>query len=347
MGFIKFKFEEEEPEEPLFGTGDNEDRLEHMKVDKAFARSGDKDDDFVLDWEKRLGFSKNPFLNEILSPIEKFISGYKGEKEKLNLFVIEKKHFGTICAPNGYGKSTILCWLAKQLKKHSKKVIVISLKGKNLQEGRGFLNILLDPFTSIFQIGTKKAHLSMTTEEVISLIKRKLGKKSLILLVDDFESISKQNLDLLNSLIPSLAISIICAGSDEKIDKFKSKCENDEKGIAHHFKDHLNLKLHGLSIADMRKMIQKRVEFFGGVGIEPFNDTYLRQIYTKIDKSPSRMLKLCNEHAIELSVNLDKMQCLKDESDKRKAMIYASEEFEHADEGKHNTEYDTIEIIKN
>ena len=348
MGFIKFKFEEDEPEEPLWGrNNEEEDRIDHLKIDKTFAKSGFETEDFVMDWEKRLGFSKNPFRNEILSPIEKFITGYKKEREKLNLFVIEKKHFGTICGPKGYGKSTILCWLAKQLKKYSKKVIVISLRGEKLLEGRGFLTILVYPFLSIYERSINKAHLSMATEEIISLIKKKLSKKSLILLIDDFNSISKQNLALLNSLISSLQISIICAGSPEKIDQFRSRCESEEKEISDNFRDRLNIKLKGLDFADMKDMIMKRVEFFGGVGIEPFNDPYLNAIYKKCDKSPKRMLNLCNDHAIELSVNPEKIRDLREDNAERKAMIYASKEFEHTEEAKQTQQYDTIEIIKN
>ncbi len=348
MGFIKFKFEEDEPEEPFLGRNDEEeDKLANLKIDKTFAKSGHETDDFVMDWEKRLGFSKNPFRNEILSPIEKFITGCKKEREKLNLFVIEKKHFGTICGPRGYGKSTILCWLAKQLKKYSKKVIVISLKGENLLEGKGFLPILVSPFISIYERRINKAYLSMTTEEVISLIKKKLGGKRFVLLIDDFNSISKQNFDFLNSLISSLPIGIICAGTSEKINKFRSKCESEEKETSDNFRDRLNMKLKGLDFADMKDLIMKRVEFFGGIGIEPFNETYLQAIYKKCDKSPSRMLNLCNEHAIELSVNPEKIRDLKEENAERNAMIYASKEFEHTEEVKQTQQYDTIEIIKN
>jgi len=348
MGFIKFKFEEDEPEEPFLGrTEEEEDKFANLKIDKTFAKSGYGTEDFVMNWEKRLGFSENPFKREILTPIEKFITGYKKEREKLNLFVIEKKHFGTICGSKGYGKSTILCWLAKQLKKYSKKVIVISLKGETLLEGRGFLPILVNPFISIYERSIKKAHLSMTTEEIISLIKKKLNRKTLILLIDDFNSISKQNLALLNALISSLPISIICAGVSDKIDKFKSRCESAEKEISDNFRDRLNIKLKGPDFGDMKDLIMKRVEFFGGIGIEPFNETYLHAIYKKCDKSPSRMLNLCNEHAMELSVNPEKIRDLREENVERNAMIYASKEFEHTEEAKQTQQYDTIEIIKN
>ncbi|MEA3515067.1 MAG: ATP-binding protein [Nanoarchaeota archaeon] len=347
MGFIKFKFEEDDPEEPFLGRNDEEDKFANLKIDRTFAKSESEIEDFVMDWEKRLGFSQNPFKNEILSPIEKFITGCKKEREKLNLFVIEKKHFGTICGPKGYGKSTILCWLAEQLKKYSKKVIVISLKGENLLEGKGFLTILIDPFISIYERSINKAYLSMTTDEIVAMIKKKLGGKKFVLLIDDFNSVSKQNFDFLNSLISSLPIGIICAGTSEKINKFRSKCESEEKEISDNFRDRLNIKLKGLDFGDMKDLIMKRGEFFGGIGIEPFNDTYLHEIYKKCDKSPSRMLNLCNEHAIELSVNPEKIRSLKEENTERKAMIYASKEFEHSEEVKQTQQYDTIEIIKN
>jgi len=339
MGLIKFKFEEDEPEEPLFGTGPPEEKLtefpEESKKDK---------DEFIIDWEKRLGFSKDPFMDDIQKPIERFITGYKEEREKLNLFIIEKKRFGTISAEFGYGKSTVLFWLAKQLRRHSRKIIVLPLNGKILLEGKGFLSAIIHPFLGIIEKTIKKPHFSMTSEEICSRVKRKLGRKTLVLLVDCFTSISKQNLALLNDLFSSISIRVVFAGNPRQIDKFKSSCASDQD-IAKNFNDQLNIKLHGISFKDMKDLIMKRVEFYGGIGIEPFNEPYLKKLYKKSEGSPSRMLNLCHDQAMELSVNPDKVRSLKEETAQLKAMVYSSEEFEHQGNTKNN-DYDKIEIIR-
>ena len=57
------------------------------------------------------------------------------------------------------------------------------------------------------------------------------------------------------------------------------------------------------------------------------------------------MLNLCNDEAMELSVDPQKIKKLKEESEQLKAMVYSSEEYEHEDKNK-NQEYDKIEIIR-
>ncbi|MCK5346837.1 MAG: hypothetical protein KAR20_25690, partial [Candidatus Heimdallarchaeota archaeon] len=122
-------------------------------------------------------------------------------------------------------------------------------------------------------------------------------------------------------------------------------CESAEHEIARNFKDTLNIKLKGFHFEDMKNLIMKRVEFFGGIGIEPFNESYLKKMHKKSEGSPSRMLNLCHNQAMELSVNPEKVRSLKEETEQMKAMVYTTEEFEHSGNTKTN-EYDAIEITK-
>lgn len=334
MGFIKFKFEEDEPEEPLFGSEPTEEDLSKVHLEKAMP----KKEEFIIDWEKRLGFSRDPFVDTILKPIERFITGYKEEREILNLFIIENKIFGTISAAKGYGKSTMLCWLSKQLKRFSRKIIVINIDGRILKEGQGFLSSLIFPFLSVFERMGKK-HLHMTSQEITELIMKRMGNKKLVLLLDDFNSISKQNLDVLHNLMVSIQIRVILAGLPAKITDFKRHVDSIKE-----FKDSLRIALKGLDFSNMKNLVMKRVEFFGGIGIEPFNEPYLKRIYNKSEKSPSEMLKSCHNEAMKLSVDPDLVRKLKEEAEKLDTMVYSSEEFEHI--GMKSDEYDKIDVIK-
>lgn len=342
MAFIKFKFEEDEPEEPLFGTGPSEDEIDKSAIDSSFPAKEEKED-FVIDWEKRLGFSRNPFVDEIQKPIEKFIAGYKDEREKLNLFIIESQKFGTISGRTGYGKSTLFCWLENNLKKFSRKIIVLNISGNKLNEGRGFLLEIIRPFLSIIERTIKKNYLSMTLDELSNLIKNRLGSKKIVLLVDDFSGISKQNLVLLQNLLSAVSIRVIFAGTQGQIEKFKSLIDSQPKEARDNFHDHLNIDLKGLSFDDMRSMIQKRVEFYGGIAIEPFNEPYLKKLYKKVEASPKRMLNFCNDEAMKLSVDPETIKKLREESEETKSTVYSDGGYEHKQK---QSEYDSIEIIK-
>ena len=50
----------------------------------------------MLEWEKALGYKENPFKRVILEPVSTYIANLENEKERLNLFIITNKKFGTI-----------------------------------------------------------------------------------------------------------------------------------------------------------------------------------------------------------------------------------------------------------
>ena len=81
-----------------------------MKDKKKGHDHGPKDQ-FIFDWDKELGWKKNPFLEKILNPPDRFIVGYIQERLKINLFVIKKYDFGIIYGNPGTGKTTISKYL--------------------------------------------------------------------------------------------------------------------------------------------------------------------------------------------------------------------------------------------
>ena len=91
-----------------------------------------KDDQFIIDWDKELGWKQNPFLAKIGYPPDKFIAGYNEERLKINLFVIKKYYFGIIAGDKGTGKTALLRWMEYELNKHKDKLYVNFIDVKTL-----------------------------------------------------------------------------------------------------------------------------------------------------------------------------------------------------------------------
>ena len=179
----------------------------------------------------------------------------------------------------------------------------------------------------------------MTSHEIIDHVMKNIGSKKIVLLIDDFDTISKQNLEIIHNLMLIIHIRVIFAGTSGKIQAFMSSVEKVKE-----FTNSLNISLDGLDFSEMKDIIQKRVEFFGGISIEPFNETYLKDIYNKSSRNPSEMLNACHDEAMKLSVDSGMVRKLKEENEDIENSIYSSEEFEH--EGIKSDEFDKIEIIR-
>jgi hypothetical protein len=178
--------------------------------------------------------------------------------------------------------------------------------------------------------------LDMDAGEFVSRVARSIGEKRLVLLIDGIGGISEQNLGLLAKLM-SLDMRVVVSGKPGAIAAFKEACSR----YGDVFRDPLDIVLGGLDFEEMKELVMKRVEFFGGIAIEPFNQSYLKDIYSRAGRCPRTMLSLCHEAAMKLSVDPDMVRRLKEESVRIDETIY-HEGFEH--EGGN---VDKIEVIRN
>jgi len=292
MGFIKFRFEQDEPEEfekvVVFG-GEKKPKVKKEKK----AKPGKQ---FILDWEDELGYAGNPFKEEILKPIHAYISGYKKERDKINLFVIHGHKLGIIHSTFGYGRTMLLQWLEEQLSHHSSKVVVLSLLGKDLLQDKELLKRLQKKTFSSIDI-VKKHHESMDKAKNLEIMQKRLHGKKLIILGDTVTSICKDNLEFLNLLLSGVSVQLILTTNED------SKQDLDKL-----FKipDKLNIRLQGLDFPETKKMLRKRIDAYGGEGIEPFTDSKLKTIWEKAHRNPRQILKLCEQKAIEICVKQQK-----------------------------------------
>jgi hypothetical protein len=248
-------------------------------------------DDLVVDWKKELGWEKNPFEHKILEPVEGYLGGYEKEQQKLNLFILNEKKYGTIQGVAGSGKSTLLHWLLETLEKHKNKFTCIYLIGDDFKDDKKLVDKLSAPFMSDHAVKIFLKKLSgkgaLTKKNIDAFIAEHCGTRRVILLIDSV-SLTKDDLDVCLRLLKLPQVSLIIVG--------KNPCKDE--------KDDLALDLKKLDFEGAKAMVKKRIESVGGNEIWPFSDKILKDLFGLADYIPGRILPLCHERAKELAIDV-------------------------------------------
>ncbi|MBI4441371.1 ATP-binding protein [Candidatus Woesearchaeota archaeon] len=282
---------------------------------------------FVLEWEKALGWKDNPFQDKIFEPVENFIVGYEKERQKLNLFVIENYRYGIVLGDDGSGKTTLLRWMRSQLIHYRQRFAVLYLNAKNLKTEQEFIKALVSPFLNpIEQYVTrpwKKIHIG----NMVEFLKPRLAGKNMILLLDEAQALPKAELLILKHLFDSTVhMQLIVAGPVE---------EMKQSIVSTFSEDKLGITLHGLKQDDIKEMLTRRIEALGGKGIDPFDHDLLSHIARNPNNNPKEVLIVCNDHAVKLALkhNFSKKD-KKPIPDKEKLFMIENVEADEKEEGK-------------
>ena len=281
-----------------------EERIKVIKIPITLKRpitkkEGGRKEEFVLEWEKALGYKENPFKRVILEPVSTYIANLENEKERLNLFIITNKKFGTINGEEGAGKTTLLRWLEEQLQNFKHKIVVKYIDWQQAKTNIRFVKELFKPSSGFKALAEKELN-GIDTENFDVKLKEELRDKKYVLLIDNLQKFTKERFLFLDKLI-AMNTQIIVAGDKELINSLDSiKYWLDGRGIR--LADELKIKLEEISLKGAREMIAKRIAKAGGKGIYPFDDELLKKIWLKAKRNPSKMIELCNDYAIELSV---------------------------------------------
>ncbi|MFH1072250.1 MAG: ATP-binding protein [Nanoarchaeota archaeon] len=269
-----------------------------------------KDQDFVLNWLKEIGWHTDPFVPEICEPIDQFFAGYEKEREKLNLFILNNGSFGRVQGETSIGKTMLLKWLVHKLEKHKNNFMISYITKELYQNEKRFLDYLYLPFEAEHPIRSAMEKILGKKEKVTKLnidkfLKERAKKRRYILIIDDAEELKQDDIDLLKRIKAIPNASIILAGQKKELDKLKLK----ELG-----KDELNVELKGLSFEAAKLMLKKRIEAVGGDDVWPFKDKILKDLFAMVDYNPGRVLKVCLEKAKELTVEIKIGKIKKEES---------------------------------
>lgn len=250
--------------------------------------------DFVLEWDRALGFKSDPFADKIFAPINQFLVDRVEEKEKLNWFFIKGYFYGTILGEQGVGKTMLMKWLEDRLRKYNR-IHAVYINAAVFKEQVNIPQQMLLPLLSVYERMISKPHTKMLTVEPISLIKKKLGSKSIALLIDNAQHLTEKNLELLKQLRnDGLRFQVLVTSAPSEYKKSR---------LAELGQDDLDITLRRLNFAEAKEMIAKRVQGFGGQGIAPFNDETLQVLYDRADKNPREFLHLCRDEAIRILIH--------------------------------------------
>jgi len=281
--------------------------------------------ELIMDWFRVFGWHSSPFEDEILQPVENFIVGHNREREKINYFLIESKRFGTLTAESGNGKTMLLTWLRKELQKYPNRVIADYFVGSNkdfiediiwsllkmkekmyvktvmdspLKKGVSYWRRKTGRLGGVFDlmnIVRKSRYRADEMHYILSFIKKRSQEKHLVVLIDDIGFMSHRNLLFLKMLLYNeFPLQIIAAGTASGIEKSKVKSFKE--------KDNLHIKLKPLSEDEFRELISRRIQYYGGHDIYPFNESKLGKIYEKGNRNIKRALNLCADAAIKMAL---------------------------------------------
>lgn len=250
--------------------------------------------DFVLEWDKALGFRGDPFTEKILGPINTFLVNRKDEKEKLNWFFIKNYSYGAIVGEAGVGKTIMLKWLEDRLAKYNR-IHAVYINAAVFKEQVNIMQKMILPLLSFYEKNISKPHLKLPSSEFMGFLKKKLEHKSVALLIDNSHYLIEKNLELIKSLRKEgLKLQVIITSTPKEYEKSR---------LAELGQDELSITLRRLTYEETREMISKRIEAFGGKGIYPFSEEELKGVYEKADKNPKEFLKLCRDEAIKILIH--------------------------------------------
>ncbi|MBU1198266.1 MAG: ATP-binding protein [Nanoarchaeota archaeon] len=250
--------------------------------------------DFVLEWDKALGFRGDPFADKIFLPINKFLVNRKDEKEKMNWFFIKNYFYGAIVGEDGVGKTTMMRWLEDRLGKYNR-IHSIYINAAIFKDQINILQKMLEPLLSFYEKTFSKPHKKLLSADFLGFLKKKLGQKSVALLIDNAHHITDKNLELIKNLRKEgLKLQIIVSSTQKEYEKSRLR----EIGS-----DELSITLRRLTFDEAKEMLQKRIEAFGGKGIYPFTEDSIKKMHDKADKNPREFLKLCRDEAIKILIH--------------------------------------------
>ncbi len=249
---------------------------------------------FVLDWNSIFGWWGDPFQEKVLEPIEEFFIEEIKKKNKINLFILKTHRFGTITGDEGSGKSILLKWIREELDHHKKKLAICFIPDPRKSSGSYFIKDLIRPVTGTCQRVFKRPYEKISKDSIVQYVSMKIKDKTLFILIDDAEKLTKYQVEILNNLLQSqLSIQILVAGEKDFI-------KNTHLGTNE--KDMLKISLKTLSFEHTEKMILKRITYFGGEKIFPFTQKALKKLYDKAKGNPKKLLNLCHERSMQLSL---------------------------------------------
>ena len=245
---------------------------------QASAGASQSKSGFTLHWIHELGWRMNPFTELRAKPAHVYVVNQDTARTHINLFFIKEKQFGTISGGPGSGKTFMLSWLAEELQPYGDRFCVCGFDGSAAAET--VISKVCSPFESFLS-----KYKGESPEELSAFIASK-AKRRLVILVDNAENIPEKSLAYYKQLLTQNQAIVIFAGqSPPKISA-----------------DDLQVTLAHLTPQDCEKILERRIAAAGGRGIEPFNSTFVAELWKASKNSLNTFMSLCNETAMKIAL---------------------------------------------
>ena len=274
----------------------------------------------VLEWTTVYGWRRDPFREEILKPVQKYYAIESQHRKRINLFLLKRHKFGTIIGEKGVGKSSLARWIVEELEGHTERVYISYLDPNvKYKTKEDVVKQIIKPITSLYEKVFKQHHQDLETDKLTSFIKKKIGSKGLVIILDDPEKFPERFQYILKDLYEAenIHVQIIIVGTKEAV---KSTVFSGKE-----YKDELKIKINGVNELTIKQMLTKRIKAVGGHESFPFNPQIIKAIAKKTEGNPLKVLSICREKAMKMSLDerdkiIAKMEeiKLKQEEEKRK-----------------------------
>src|SRR3989344_4887553 len=228
------------------------------------------------EWLAKAGWKSNPFTFTILP--ELFV-GYAEQTAKLLSAVEEKHKIILMVGPTGSGKTTTLKWMSSHLPKDYDYIYV----GKPPRHTEEFVQIFNEKYKSFLPFFRIK-----NMYQIPEFLKKKIGKKHLVVMYDEAQESSIDILEWLRVLGDQVDnMSIVLSGLPS-FENMLEKLETLRRRIV------IKIGLLSLTKEETKNLIRKRIRNAGGTGDE-FTDDAMEYAYQKTGGFPREILRTCNE----------------------------------------------------
>lgn len=237
----------------------------------------------VIDWFKKLGWSRSPFTFSILPSL--FV-GYKEQLDEAIVLIKEGHKLFLVVGPTGSGKTSMLKWIVGHVPGNYYIYI-----GKPPQRPEDFVGIFNDRFKSPWYLRIFRPFISniKSLYQVPEFLNKKLKNKRLIVMFDEAHEASLDVLEWLRVLSDQVDNMCVIASGLPVIDEKLNELETFRKRIA------AKIELLYLTKEETAELIKKRIESVGGSGIAPFDMQTIELIYDRTGGFPREILKVCDD----------------------------------------------------
>ncbi len=242
----------------------------------------------VLDWKKKLGYTRDPFEPAPPSPASRYAVGFEDVQERFNLFLIKHERLATLSGEPGTGKTLFLAWAQEQLKAGYK---THAIDAERHGTADALRDAVLSGSVSLLARALRNP-LRKGADEKRALLLKNLSAGKQILLIDNAGALSPEALALLKEIMDATQTHIVLADTKERLER------GQPRGA------HLALKTPAYTHAQLASILERRIAGAGGSGTFPFDGEQLAALVRKADGNPARLLALARERAIELSLKV-------------------------------------------